>query len=120
MKKSYIALLIVLCTAIVFVLYLLIGGKGIYNKTLPNVDFSILGAFKNNPLQDTLYINVENNKDEELTKLLNEFADDFNTPREMNGEEVYPEFAELGLIDGGYAKRIRYPAVNVKIENKEE
>jgi len=66
MKKSYIALLIVLCTAIVFVLYLLIGGKGIYNKALPNVDFSILGAFKNNPLQDTLYINVEDGKDEVL------------------------------------------------------
>lgn len=56
-------------------------------------------------------------EDEEFTELLNEFTEIFNSTKEINGKEVYPECVEFMVTDDGYARSIVYPAVE---ENRED
>ena len=68
MKKTYISLLVLLSIAITFVLYLLFSGEKSYKPIFDNINFSVIGIFKKNPLGEKLYINVEANNDDILYK----------------------------------------------------
>jgi hypothetical protein len=48
--------------------------------------------------------------DEDFKKLLDEFTEIFNSTKEINGKEIYPECVELMITDEGYARSTIYPA----------
>ena len=63
MKKNYVFAIIGLSLAIIIVLFILFKDNISFNAKMPNIDFSVSSLFKENPLGDKLFINVNNQQD---------------------------------------------------------
>ena len=50
-------------------------------------------------------------EDKELAELIDEFTEIFYNTKTLKGQEVYPDYTEIGITKDGYCRMTSYPAV---------
>ncbi|MBQ8751340.1 MAG: hypothetical protein IJZ30_06875 [Alphaproteobacteria bacterium] len=87
MKKNYVFAIIGLSLAIIIVLFMLFKDSISFNVKMPSVDFRVSSLFKENPLKNKLFINVNSDEDSiiyERAQTLNKYLQKEGVKTQMN------------------------------------